>query len=141
MNKYVLRLVLRNFTNNSTLHGLYYLNEKNKKFKVIWIILILLSTFLIILTLFLNLSKYLTYETYFITEENQIDQYELLPSILVCESNELQMANSLFEIYHEYKSGNTSEFVTANDTKLDKVLIESLKNNLIKKKLFLLMDA
>jgi hypothetical protein len=104
MNKFALRILLRNFTSNSTLHGLFYLNEKEKKFKAIWIVLILLSTVLIILTLFLNLRRYLKFETYFLIEENQIDKYETLPSILVCQSNELQLTNSLFEMYPEYKS-------------------------------------
>jgi hypothetical protein len=137
MNKFALRILLRNFTSNSTLHGLFYLNETEKKFKAIWIVLILLSTVLIILTLFLNLRRYLKFETYFLIEENQMDKYETLPSILVCQSNELQLTNSLFEMYPEYKSLNKSEIMRMNDTKkFDKMLIESFKNNFTSKKLF-----
>ena len=140
MNKHVLRLVLRNFTNNSTLHGVCYLNEKEKKFRISWSLLIILSTILIVLTTFLNMSKYLKYENYFIKEETDINQYKSLPSVVLCESNEIELLNSLLKVKEVFNvtSKTNLEVTVANGSKMS---FEKFKNILELRSKFLISSC
>lgn len=95
------------FIENTTIHGIYYLNKKNKHQKLLWLFLTIASTILIGLSTILMTLRYVDYDDYMITQLTEMNEYSSLPSILICLNDKLSLVDTIAEIDSEAKKAFT----------------------------------
>ena len=91
-------LVIEEFRENTSIHGVYYLNTKNRTIKVTWGMIVFISTLLILISTILLVQKYLDYNDHIITKEYDLDKIEEIPNILACSSEQLLMVDSIAKL-------------------------------------------
>jgi Amiloride-sensitive sodium channel len=92
------KLTIEAFCENTSIHGVAYLNTRNRASKVTWGLIVCASTLLIVLGTVLLVQRYLNYSDYIITKEYDLDKLEEIPNVLVCLSDQLSMADSVLRL-------------------------------------------
>ena len=137
------KLVIENFIENTTIHGISYINQKKKIHKIIWSVLMVILLCLLLLLTSFYLREYLKFESYIVHDERETDKLDGLPSVLICKTNELSIIKSIKDLNPELnktfsfinKSVNfissIKEYKTKsfNDQKLDQDFISNLKES------------
>ena len=148
------------FYANTTFHGICYLNEKNKRIKLIWSIVFLISTIVIIYGTSMFLYEYFQYNSYVIENEEYINSINKLPYMVICESDKVNLRNSIINAYPNLSQlfdqyYNTTQFMNyinnyqyysglnemSNQTRLDNKILQGtskIQSNRLITKCFLL---
>ncbi|KAI3382825.1 hypothetical protein SNEBB_011372 [Seison nebaliae] len=79
---------MEDFGENSTCHGIYYLfSSKSKRLKFIWGAILFAAVGMLINSMFMNVSTFVQFQTFFVTENSE-EFFQELPAITICNSNQ-----------------------------------------------------
>lgn len=122
MQKISRKSIIERYLIDSTIHGLFYLNnEQAIKHKIIWSFILAFSLIGIITSTTLFTIKYLKYDQYILKNEIELDRLETLPNILLCEHDKPSMVNTIALL-------NKSEFHNNVKKIRQSLLIQSINN-------------
>ena len=139
------KLVIENFKENTTIHGISYLNQKNKIANILWSVLLLILLSLMLTSTFYYLIQYLKFESHIIDKEREIDTFDGLPSVLICKTDKLSIFKSIIDVKPELKAifdliekpvnliSSINEYKMKNISFIDQKIDHDFINNLKKK--------
>jgi hypothetical protein len=96
------KFLIDSFLENTSIHGLAYLNSRKKIVKIMFICLISVSVLFVLTSTGFYLLKYLEFDSYIIKEENEINSFDELPGILICPGDKLSLLKSIIDLQPEF---------------------------------------
>ena len=143
MNRIKRNLVIDNFLETTSIHGVSYLNDGNRKVKILFILMISISAILTLTATTYYSILYFEYGSFIINEEKEIDSFDALPSILICSYEKFPLSKSIIDLKPKFKeffdllenhfplSANPVDFYRS----VDKYKIQNISSNYKKQKL------
>lgn len=98
------KLKFEKFLENTTIHGIIYLNTKNNTHKIFWLFILLFFSFAIVLSTTLMVQKYLKFNEYLIAHEIELNKLDSLPNLVLCRYDSLTLRNSVEQVRPFLKS-------------------------------------
>jgi hypothetical protein len=96
------KFLIDSFLENTSIHGLAYLNSRKKIVKIMFICFISVSVLFVLTSTIFYLLKYLEFDSYIIKEENEINSFDELPGILICPGEKLALLKSIIDLQPKF---------------------------------------
>ena len=143
MNAIKRKMVMDNFVETTSIHGVSYLNDGNRNVKILFISMIAISTTLTLAATIYYSILYFEYGSFLISEEKEKDSFDSLPSILLCSDDKVSLSKSIIDLkpkFNELFSLLENDFpLLANPVdffpSVEKYKMENLSSNYRKQKL------
>ena len=96
------KFAIESFLENTSIHGVSYINSRGKIEKIMFICLIAVSLFFVLTTTLYYLMQYLEYESSIIREENEKTSFDPLPVIMICPTDKISLLKSIIDLQPEF---------------------------------------